>query len=479
VRRHLPLVLLLAAAAGLRILALAAISPGIWFSDANGYIRAAATGGLSTIRVDGYALVVAPFWHLGSALALIAFQHLVGLGLVVVLYALLLRRGVDRWVALAAVTPAALDAYLIAIEHAVMAETIYHAALLGGIALLLWWDEPNAATALGAGLALGYAGVARSVGVPLAAVILLYLVVRRAAWRPVVAFASGWALVAGAYVLMFHAQHGEYGFTKSGGRFLYARVAPFAECTPASLPARLRPLCPDPALGLRTNDYLWGPRSPIAGLRPRDPRPGEFARRIIREQPLDYARVIVRGTLHYFEPGHRIAYNDYPIGPWQFPADPRRWGYPGYRGPIRPRSPLRGRTRAGAEPNRHVTRFAGTPALRPGASNVLHHYQKVAYTWGPLLAACLLLVIAALAARRGPWRLRADAALLAALTLVALAFPQAVSVFSYRYGFIAGLLLPPAAALAWTALRGGRATAQPEESSAAAAERPVRTAPSM
>jgi hypothetical protein len=80
-------------------------------------------------------------------------------------------------------------------------------------------------------------------------------------------------------------------------------------------------------------------------------------------------------------------------------------------------------------------------------------------------------VIAALIARRGAFRLRLDAALLAVLTLVALTVPQALSVFSYRYGFVAALLLPPAAALAVTALRSPR--------SADAAERPVRTAPSM
>ena len=125
-----PLLLLLAVAAALRALAAFAIFAGIWFSDSNSYIRAAATGDLPAARVAGYGLFVAPFWHLGSAFALIAVQHLIGLGLVVLLYALLLRRGVNRWLALAAVAPAALDAYLIVLEHAVMAETTYHAALL-------------------------------------------------------------------------------------------------------------------------------------------------------------------------------------------------------------------------------------------------------------------------------------------------------------------------------------------------------------
>ena len=108
------------------------------------------------------------------------------------------------------------------------------------------------------------------------------------------------------------------------------------------------------------------------------------------------------------------------------------------------------------EPNEHVARFAGIPAFSLGVSKALHDYQRVGYTWGPLLAACLLLVLAALLTRRGALRLRLDATLLAVMTLVALTVPQALSVFSYRYGLIAAVLLPPAAALAVTALRSPR-----------------------
>src|SRR5215831_15409908 len=79
VRRHGGLVVLLAAGAALRLLAEIAIYPGIWFSDTNNYVREAATGSLSVERVAGYSLVVAPFWRLGSAGALIVFQHVLGL----------------------------------------------------------------------------------------------------------------------------------------------------------------------------------------------------------------------------------------------------------------------------------------------------------------------------------------------------------------------------------------------------------------
>jgi uncharacterized membrane-anchored protein len=73
-----------------------------------------------------------------------------------------------------------------------------------------------------------------------------------------------------------------------------------------------------------------------------------------------------------------------------------------------------------------------------------------------VLLLCLVVVLVALLSRRGAWRLRLDAALLALSTLVALTVASALSTFSYRYGLIAVVLLPAAAGLAATALLGRR-----------------------
>ncbi len=462
--------LLLVVAAALRVTALVAVYPGIWFSDSNGYIATAATGTLSTTRVAGYALEVAPFWHLGSAAALIAFQHLLGLAIAAALYALLVRRGVPRGLALAAAVPAALDAYLILVEHTIMSETVFHASLVAAIALLVWNDRPGLAAAAGAGLLLGYAGVVRSVAVPFVAVFVVYLLVRRVGWRPLLAFCLAWAIVPAAYATTFKLQHGRVAFTESDGRFLYGKVAPFADCARLDgLPADERALCPDPHHRLTTNAYIWGSDSPIQRIAASDDaRIRSFALRVIREQPLTYAGNVAGGVLHYFEPGHRIGANDYPVSAWQFPEDPRRWDYPGYRGPIRAGDPKRQRRHPILEPNRYVAAIADGAATNVTVSRALHDYQRFAYTWGPLLAACVLLVLAALVLRRGDRRLRLDAALLCATALTALVVSQALSLFSYRYGFILPVLLPAAAALAGTALlqargRGGHRPAGQHE----------------
>lgn len=455
--RHWPLLVLLALAVAIRVLAVVAIYPGIWFSDGNSYVDTAATGQLSADRVTGYALVVAVFYRLGSAGALIVAQHVLGLVTVLTLYALSVRRGVPRALAVLGVVPVALDGYLVVVEHTIMSETVFHATLAGGLAVLLWRERPGAASALAAGLLFGYAAVVRSVGMPFALVVPVYLLVRRVGWRPVAAFGIGWLVLPLAYTTLNAVQHGSFGFTESSGRFLYARTAPFADCARlGAMPADERALCPNPARPMTTNWYLWGPRSPIRRLpRSADPRLRRFARRVILHQPRDYAKVVLGGVLHYFRPGHPIGANDYPVSVWQFPSDPRHWGYPGYRGPIRPGDPVRQRRHPQTEPSVHVARMAaGAPRLDVRASAFLHGYQRVVYGYGPMLAVCLLVVIASLVARRGAARLRLDAALIAALALVAVVESQALSVFSYRYGLIMSVLLPVAAAMAATALLG-------------------------
>jgi len=450
-RRHGALVALVVVAAALRALAVAAIYPGIWFSDTNSYVHAAATGTVSAIRTTGYSLFVAPFYHAHSAGALIVAQHLIGLAIIVVLYAWLVRRGVSRWVAVLAVVPAALDAYLVDIEHTIMAETVFHASVVGAIVVLLWNERVGLAAAVAGGLLLGYAGVVRSPAIPFIALFALYLLLRRAGWRPLVGLCVAWAVVVGGYMTVYHAQHGVFALTQFDGRFLYAKAARFADCGKLTLPPDERALCPDPAHRLTSNAYIWGASSPIHGLPVTDDaRVRDFALSAIGHEPLTYARGVGRDVAHYFEPGRRIGANDYPDTVWQFPSDPRTWAYPGYRGPIRPGHAVR---KHSIDPGAYITAMASQPRLDPAASQRLHDYQALAYTPGPLLAACLLVVVLALALARGRGRVLAlDGALLAACTVTSLVMVSAFSIFDYRYGLLAVILLPAAAALGATAL---------------------------
>jgi hypothetical protein len=252
---------------------------------------------------------------------------------------------------------------------------------------------------------------------------------------------------------MFKLQHGKFGFTEFGGRFLYGQVAPFADCARVpNLPAGERALCPDPAHRLTRTNYLWGFQSPLHFV-PIDPaddaRVGDFAKRVIRAQPFAYLHLVAGSLLHYFALGHYMTRNDYPVVEWQFPKHPHHIGPPGYRGPLR-----RGtRVPHHVTPSHYLNGMVPRPHIDVAVSRLLHGYQRYTSPSGELLTPCLLLVLVALVLRRGAWRLRLDAALIVGCAVAALLVAAALSVFDYRYGLEALILLPAAAALAWTAAR--------------------------
>jgi hypothetical protein len=299
----------------------------------------------------------------------------------------------------------------------------------------------------------------RSVGAPFLAVFVVYLLLRRLGWRALVAFVVPWAVVTAGYAAIFHAQYGKFALNEWSARFLYARVEPLADCSAMSVPLNERFLCPTKRL--TTQNALWGQVSPIHDLPHSDDATiRAFAMRVIEHRPLSYAHLVAADVAHYFEPGHRIGVNDYNPAPWEFPAHPEIATFPGYRGPIRPKGstqfgPIDSYLKA-IYPNKYVSRMVSDPRVNRTASRALRAYQRYFYTSGQILAACLLVVIVALLRRRGDTRLRLDAALLAAATLVALLTAAAVSVFSYRYGLTAVVLLPPAAALAGASLLRSR-----------------------
>src|SRR5258708_8062096 len=75
---------------------------------------------------------------MGNCDAVAAVQHLLGLAMAVVLYLLLLRRGVPRWLAALATAPVLLDAYQVQIEQTIMPDTWFEALIVPGLAILLW-----------------------------------------------------------------------------------------------------------------------------------------------------------------------------------------------------------------------------------------------------------------------------------------------------------------------------------------------------
>jgi hypothetical protein len=221
---------------------------------------------------------------------------------------------------------------------------------------------------------------------------------------------------------------------------LYARVAPIARCEKlGALTAQERKLCDPRPLSRRPGQsaYLWtGGKGPQRHLP--DHVVLSFARKVVVHQPLAYAGTVAVETAEVFLPGrtqHRgaacVAYWDYP-------------------------DPLPGGCRTDAV-GRRLWREHPFRVDRPLADG-LSVYQHLDAAAGPVLLACLLAVVLAVArgAHAGERRLRLDAVLYAVAGLGLIAATMATADFTYRYTLPLYATLPVAAALAVTGLARGR-----------------------
>lgn len=444
-RRHALFLALLAAGAAVRAVTFFAYRPALIFHDSGSYLVRAADLAPGQARPSGYPvfLRLLPLEDLG--LAVVPFvQHLFGLLMAVVLYALLLRLGVRRWLAALATAPVLFDSFQLNLEQYVLSDTLFQLLLVAGCALLLWRRPLGTLPVALAGLVFAAAAVTRSVGVfVIVPVLLTVLFLRAGPWRAAVLLAS-FALPLVAYAAWFHSFFGVYALNGYSGHILYGRVAPFADCNQFTVPARERVLCPTQPVGERPseNEFVWRKRlSPIYRLNPpreitRD-RPewlarsqiaGDFARRVIANQPLAYGRAVGSDFLDAFAPTRTSAPGDAPVSNWRFHLT-----YPVYEPELN--------REVNARVDRELAIF-------------LRVYERFAYVPGPLLGAGMLVgLLAALGlgrARRSG--LRSAAFLFASLGFVLTLAPAAALAFSWRYQLPQFVLLAPALALGLTAL---------------------------
>jgi len=143
-RRHWLFALLFTLGVLLRVMAQVAYQPAILYYDSPGYIRSSYQ--LNPVGRDplGYLFVVRLLLEAFHDLAaLAAFNHLLGLSIAGLIYAVLLRRGVKPWIAALATVPVLLDGFQLLIEQMVMSEPMFQFFIVLGIALLLWRPRPT------------------------------------------------------------------------------------------------------------------------------------------------------------------------------------------------------------------------------------------------------------------------------------------------------------------------------------------------
>ncbi len=432
-RRHWLFAAVLAGAAALRAVVMLGYPPVMWFNDSYAYVYEAIHLKTAPGHPVGYPFFLSLLLPLHSFSLVAAAQHLMGLAIGTGSYALLRRRGLPAWGAVLAAVPVLYDAYQVQLEQDVMSDVLFMLLVTAAVLLLCWRDRVSVPAALAAGLAVGYATIVRSAGLPLLAVVAVCLLARRVGWRPVAALlAAGAAPIAG-YMILYHLQNGPYAITESGGTFLYGRVMSFADCRvmhPAPSVARLCDPRP-PARRPIAVEYIWDKSDPLwklgHGLFGRGPSSAaqRFAVRAIEAQPLSYLRVVASDTWRAFGWTHSIGYDRKTEVLYQFSDPPPQIPNWGWWPSLHTFEPGLGQPRAG----------------QPFAA-FLGGYQRFVYLRGTLLGLILLAGLAGVVAR---WRDWGGVGLLPwALAATLLVLPIATSGFSYRYL----LAVVPAACLA-------------------------------
>ncbi|HYZ54315.1 MAG TPA: hypothetical protein VE733_12570 [Streptosporangiaceae bacterium] len=483
----------LTAGAVLRLVAMLGYPGALWFAgDSYVYIGAALRPQPNLSKTTGYSLFLRLLLPFHSLTLVVVLQHLMGLADAVMIYALLRRNGVSKKWATIAMLPVLLDGYMIEDEHLIMTEALFTFLLMVGMLLVLWRPKVSWWVALIAGLLIGYAAIVRTEGAIVLVIFPLFLLIRGWSWKTL----SGWAaailmcvgilMPVGAYASWFHHRTGQYNMTLSDGFYLWGRVSSFADCAVIKPTGAQAAACPREPLSKRTppGNFVWHAselhpkphqKTPHITGSPVTPANNTlltgFAIHAVEAQPLAYAKTVVKdvllsfgfprinypgaGTVYYYDFHLHYKTAKYNLLP---PNNPKHEWIPGgtaYQDWI---------SYGHQAPGKVIEVFA-VPILL---------YQRVVFTYGPLLAVIFLVGLGGVIGvrRRGwdprtfrlRWEVRGTSMLPWITAVVLLVAPIAVADFDYRY------LLPVlpfaclAAGLAFASARKNDAPEQPPAS---------------
>jgi hypothetical protein len=473
---HRQFTVVLAAAVVVRIIVILGYPPILWFNDSYNYVYDAVKSTPDAIRPNGYPFFINLLLPLHSAYPLAVLQAAMGVGMGVLIYALLRHRGLPWWGAVLPTLPVLFDSYELHVEHMVTADTLFIFLGTVAIVLLCWSDRPSVPVMAMAGLLIGYATLVRSVGQPLLLVVLVAMLARRVGWRRLVTLLVAGVVPIAAYMAWFHGTYGKYALTESSGTFLYSRVSTFAECAKINPPADIRVLCDPTPPNLRpvSGEYLWANNelspdnkvttplfnvnnSADTSLRftPKvNSMTEKFARDAILAQPFDYLRVVAHDTLHTFgwnrQPDPNNYYGNGPafrfvpgstldkLIPW--------WANP-YKGDADANQIYLARQDFGGPG------LGQTIAVEPW-QRLLRAYQRYFYLRGTLLG---LIVFIGAAGVVGRWRRWGGVGLLPWLVgVLMIVLPPMTAGFSYRYVLAAVPAVCLAAGLAFARRPGDK-----------------------
>ena len=470
-RRNWVATALLTLGLALRVLTQVSFSPVLLYIDSVKYLY----GAWPYADPLGYDLPLKLILAVGNLSAVEAVQHLLGLGMAVAIYVVLLRRGVPRWLAALAMGPVLLDAYQLQMEATIMPDVWFEAAILAGLAVLLWVPRATVRICLLAGFILGLSATIRQVGEILIIPLVIIVIVMGGGWRQVLGktLVTALAFIMPIFLYMSASLYinGHFWLSRNGQESAYGRLAGLVNCSTLKIPSYEQSLCPTTAEQSFGADWLdHSLTSPLRNyvLQGADVPPGltrgqaikHFEESIIRQQPVRVFNRIATDSFKLFSVTRHTDSGDTPISRWQFHT-----AYPNFLPTIAVDKSgtivfgLKLAAGGGALVYHQLdTAYGGNAHVwQPGAAFLRRYQVYGGYTPGPLLLLC---VLAGLAGMLTIFRRRASPAQ-RQLAVGALAFILTGTIvlllsnlfeFSWRYQLPALVTLPPAGAFGIAAM---------------------------
>jgi hypothetical protein len=463
VRRHWLFTVALLAAVIPRVVVLLGFQPAILFRmDSYDYLWGAVHVSPDLVNPSGYSLFLWLLRPLHSLMLIATVQHLMGLGIAVMVYAVLRHYGLPAWGATLGAAPVLFDPVLILVETLVMADLLAMLLMVAALAVLLLRESPSLSRSVAAGLLMGASAAIRPTTLPLIIAIAVFLLLRRAGWRRAGAALAAGALPVLGYMGWFAAAHGSFNMSQSNGLFLWSRTMSFANCAVIKPPADVRQLCPTaqhgylaqpvPAKRPQPKRYLWSHLSwpwwhaappgtapdKIPFTRANNDRALRFAISAITAQPLPYAATVGQEVLEPFTRNDRtlrFPRADHP--PYTLGQANARYALASVRAYDQSTHRL--------QPCVSSDCHFATRLHQPFAS-LMNDYQRLVFLPGPALG---LIALAGLAGILIPSRRSAAAILLWVSAALIIVLPIAEHEYTYRYAIPAVPLLCMAAALAF------------------------------
>jgi hypothetical protein len=456
-------VLVLIPAIGLRADAELGYRWQLWFNDSFTYMSDVIGFHADVTRPAGYSVFLMILEPLHSYALITILQHLMGVAVGVMVYALARHRfGAPAWVASLAAVPVLYDAFQIQLEHLILSDVLFEFLVMLAVTLVLWDKKPPWHRWALAGLLLGVSATVRSLGEPLLAIFIVYMIIHRIGWRAITGSIVACAVPVLLYCMWFFVDYHQFtlSMTESNGVFLYSRVMTFADCAKMHLPAEELSLCTTtpPAKRPIAQAYIWRNITPLDRFPPSkfSPLPnalaGNFAERAILAQPSAYLRTVADDTIRVFDWKRTVFPNAATYNEYLFRYRPMaipKWAHGHIRG-------------YSSDVAYYVRGNPVTDIVEPFAG-IMRVYQRSIYLPGTLYGVILVLGLGGMVLA---WRRVGGEALLPwAISVALIVAPAATAEFDYRYVLPAAPFACLAAAMAlgkdtaarkWLAARRGR-----------------------